>query len=66
MRTNKETKARIKKLTKERERFCDMKLKFLLGGMRTSVQYAEEDIRGIEGEIRGLEWAIGKTETHFR
>ena len=66
MKTNKETKARIKKLAKERERFCDMKLKFLLGGLRTSMQYAEEDIRAIEGEIKGLEWAIGKTETCFR
>lgn len=60
MRTNRETKLRIKKLEKERQKFIDMKLKFLLEGMQVGVQYAEEDIRGIEGEIKGLEWAMWK------
>lgn len=60
MRTNKETKARIKKLAKERKKFSDIKVKFFLEGKFILAQYAEADIRAVEGEIKGLEWAMWK------
>lgn len=62
MRTNREIKARIKKLAKERDKLGDTKLKFFLESKDSIVEVIQQDIRAAEGEIKGLEWAMWKNK----